>query len=480
MTNLIEYLKSKGFKVSSDPNTYASGEWGLRNYTVDGYNYDNFCGGYHRAYDFWREDGAPIPSIADNGVVVSGTRDYGNFGGTVVVAYEDLGIQVIYGHLKRPIPVKIGDKVNQGDVVGRQGNTNYAGVRMDSHLHIQFQNIGYLASEKEFVCSGIDPLNINVNKAKENENTSKGNGNVTNYKIVNKWTPKSMYGVKAPYAMTPQYITVHNTGNTASARNEIAYMNSNWNQTSYHVAIDDIEAVQAIPFNRNAWHAGDGQGNGNRKSIGIEICYSMDNGYSGGKSARYKQAEENAALYIAHILHQYGWGMDRLKRHYDWSGKDCPHKMHATGTYQAFRNRVQAHLNALKKGSSASKPAAVKPKPSPAKKKPAASKAKTPRTIGSWQTNKINGAQYIRAEGTFTVTAKDGIVSRFHNPSTNAKHGGLAKKGWSTKYDYLVRANGYVWIQYKVNGKGPWKFIPYNTWNSRTGAVGKTAWGTFS
>ena len=479
MTNPIEYLKSKGFRVTSNPNTYASGKWGLRNYTVDGYNYDHYCGGYHRAYDFGREDGAPIPSIANNGVVVAGTGDYGNFGGTVVVAYEDLGIQVIYGHLKRPIPVNIGDVVNQGDVVGRQGNTNYAGVRMDSHLHIQFQNIGYIATEKEFVCSGIDPLNIDINKAKKNENTTKGTDIVANYKIVNKWTPKSMYGVKAPYAMTPQYITVHNTGNTASARNEIAYMNSNWNQTSYHVAIDDKEAVQAIPFNRNAWHAGDGQGNGNRKSIGIEICYSMDNGYSGAKSARYKKAEENAALYIAHVLHQYGWGMDRLKRHYDWSGKDCPHKMHATNSYQAFRNRVQAHLNALKKGSTASKPAPSKPKPKPSKK-PSASKPKTPRTIGSWQTNKVNGAQYIRAEGTFTVTANDGIISRFHNPSTNAKHGGLAKKGWSTKYDYLVRANGYVWIQYKVNGKGPWKFIPYNSWNSRTGAVGKTAWGTFS
>ena len=479
MTNPIEYLKSKGFRVTSDPNTYASGKWGLRNYTVDGYNYDHYCGGYHRAYDFGREDGAPIPSIANNGVVVSGTGDYGNFGGTVVVAYEDLGIQVIYGHLKRPIPVKIGDKVKQGDVIGRQGNTNYAGVRMDSHLHIQFQNIGYIATEKEFVCSGIDPLNIDINKTKKNENTTKGTDIVANYKIVNKWTPKSMYGVKAPYAMTPQYITVHNTGNTASARNEIAYMNSNWNQTSYHVAIDDKEAVQAIPFNRNAWHSGDGQGNGNRKSIGIEICYSMDNGYSGAKSARYKKAEENAALYIAHVLHQYGWGMDRLKRHYDWSGKDCPHKMHATNSYQAFRNRVQAHLNALKKGSTASKPAPSKPKPKPSKK-PSASKPKTPRTIGSWQTNKVNGAQYIRAEGTFTVTANDGIVSRFHNPSTNAKHGGLAKKGWSTKYDYLVRANGYVWIQYKVNGKGPWKFLPYNVWDAKTGAVGKTAWGTFS
>lgn len=136
--------------------------------------------------------------------------------------------------------------------------------------------------------------------------------------------------------------------NGASARNEAAYHNNNNNQVSFHVVIDDIEAIQLISFARNAWHAGDGaNGTGNRKSIGIEICYSMDNGYSGAKSERYKKAEDNAALYIAHVLKQYGWGLNRLKRHYDWSGKDCPHKMHATGTYQAFRNLVKKYLDEL-------------------------------------------------------------------------------------------------------------------------------------
>lgn len=118
----------------------------------------------------------------------------------------------------------------------------------------------------------------------------------------------------------------------------------------------------------------------------------MDNGYSGPKSARYKAAEENAALYIAYVLKQYGWGMDRLKRHYDWSGKDCPHKMHATGTYQAFRNRVQAHLNALNKGTVASKPSA----------KPA-SKKKSVNT-GGWKKNKY-GTQYLKKKGTWKMVA---------------------------------------------------------------------------
>lgn len=234
-------------------------------------------------------------------------------------------------------------------------------------------------------------------------------------------------------------------------------------KVSYHVAIDDKEAVQLIPFNRTAWHSGDGMGNGNMRSIGIEICYSMDNGYSGSKSARYKAAEENAALYIAHVLKQYGWGMDRLKRHYDWSGKDCPHKMHATGTYQAFRNRVQAHLNALNKGTVASKPSA----------KPASKKELV--NTGGWKKNKY-GTQYMKKKGTWK-NGSTRVMSRFGSPFRSAPEGGWANPGWKCNYDEIVRQDGHIWLGYTVSGKR--KYIPVKTWNSKTGEVGKD-WGTFS
>ena len=78
--------------------------------------------------------------------------------------------------------------------------------------------------------------------------------------------------------MTPTYITIHNTANDASANNEVSYMRNNDQSTSFHFAVDDKEVVQGIPTNRNAWHCGDGSGNGNRKSIGIEICYSKSGG----------------------------------------------------------------------------------------------------------------------------------------------------------------------------------------------------------
>ncbi|KOY81262.1 N-acetylmuramoyl-L-alanine amidase family protein [Lysinibacillus macroides] len=155
--------------------------------------------------------------------------------------------------------------------------------------------------------------------------------------------PSSKYSIKAPYAMTPQYITVHNTANDAPAVNEIKYMLSNNNQVSYHVAVDDKEVIQAIPFTRNAWHCGDGGGSsdpnalkkGNRISIGVEICYSK----SGG--SRYLAAEANAVQYIAKLLKQFGWGIERIRKHQDWNGKYCPHRILSEGRWESFLKRIE-------------------------------------------------------------------------------------------------------------------------------------------
>lgn len=163
----------------------------------------------------------------------------------------------------------------------------------------------------------------------------------------------SKYSIKCPYAMTPRYITIHNTANDASANNEVSYMINNNYEVSFHYAVDDKEAVQAIPENRNAWHCGDGgAGTGNRYSIGIEICYSK----SGGN--RFIQAEKNAAYLTATLLKKYGWGIDRVKRHYDWSGKYCPHRTMDMG-WQRFLNMVQAELNKLNKPAQTSTPSST-------------------------------------------------------------------------------------------------------------------------
>lgn len=158
------------------------------------------------------------------------------------------------------------------------------------------------------------------------------------YAIINNYIPMSLYPLKATYSMTPEYITIHNTANDASAINEIAFMTRNTAATSYHVAIDDKHVVQAIPFTRNGWHAGDGNGAGNRKSIGIEICYSK----LGGQ--KYADAETNAIDYIAHLLKRYDWGIDRVKLHRDWSGKNCPHRIIDEARTTTVRDAIAKRL----------------------------------------------------------------------------------------------------------------------------------------
>ncbi|ASZ69694.1 peptidoglycan recognition protein family protein [Bacillus cereus] len=157
--------------------------------------------------------------------------------------------------------------------------------------------------------------------------------------IRRKLVDPSKYGIKCPNTMTPEFITVHNTYNDASAENEISYMIGNNNSVSFHVAVDDKEAVQGIPFDRNAWHAGDGNGNGNRKSIGVEICYSL----SGGD--RYYKAEDNAAIVIAQLMKQFNIPISNVRTHKSWSGKHCPHRMLDEGRLDQFIEKVNKAFN---------------------------------------------------------------------------------------------------------------------------------------
>ena len=146
------------------------------------------------------------------------------------------------------------------------------------------------------------------------------------------------YSVKCPHSMTAEFIVVHNTANDATAENEVAYMIRNKNQVSFHYAVDDQEVVQGVPINRNTWHAGDGNGEGNRKGISIEICYSK----SGG--TRFDQAEKNAAHFIATLLRERGWGIEKVKKHQDFRNKYCPHRTLDKG-WNGFLQMIKSYLN---------------------------------------------------------------------------------------------------------------------------------------
>lgn len=157
-------------------------------------------------------------------------------------------------------------------------------------------------------------------------------------KIVKVDCPTEMLGIKCPNTMKPTRIVIHNTANDAPAANEIAYMHRNKNEVSFHFAVDDKEAVQGIALNRNAWHAGDGNGKGNREGIAIEICYSK----SGGQ--KFEAAQKNAAELTAKLLGDYGWGIDRVTKHEDYANKHCPHRTLDDYGWDYFLNLVKGFM----------------------------------------------------------------------------------------------------------------------------------------
>ena len=174
METAIDYLVKKGWKISSDPRTYSGypNNYGYRNFTQNGINYDAFCGGYHRAFDLYNNDTNDVPAVTA-GVVIT-AEPYGNFGGTVEIR-DDKGNDWIYGHLQRQsVILKKGDVVQQGDKIGLQGSSNYNDVKMAVHLHLQLRPKGVdLTNEVAEVCSGIDIAKYDITNLKHTEKVAK-------------------------------------------------------------------------------------------------------------------------------------------------------------------------------------------------------------------------------------------------------------------------------------------------------------------
>lgn len=303
-------------------------------------------------------------------------------------------------------------------------------------------------------------------------------------KLIQSLISKDKYNIKCPYTMNPTGICIHNTANDASAKNEVAYMKNNNNEVSFHIAVDDVEAIQAIPFNRNAWHSGDGgNGNGNRNYISIEICYSR----SGGD--RFIKAEKNCAILVAQMLKERGWGLDRVKKHQDFSGKYCPHRTLDMG-WQRFLNMVQEELNKLN-GVTATKSNLYRVRKTWADAKSqigaysnldnakkackqgykvfdsngnivysaSQSQATQPSSQSKPQSAETITKQYSE-NGVFTCTV-DAINFR-NKPYVGSDNPiqGQYYRGESVIYDYVVITNKYVWISWVSRSTGIRRYMP--------------------
>lgn len=151
------------------------------------------------------------------------------------------------------------------------------------------------------------------------------------------------------FPMDPQYITIHDTGNSsvgADAKAHARYLKGNDAArvpVSWHFTVDDICIVKHLPLNENGWHASDGaRGPGNRTSIGVEICMNKD-----GDRAK---AEDNAAWLVAKLLNELKLSVNRVVQHNYWnSKKDCPIVLrNRPNGWDGFLERVYCYKTAVK------------------------------------------------------------------------------------------------------------------------------------
>lgn len=149
-------------------------------------------------------------------------------------------------------------------------------------------------------------------------------------------------------AMTPKYITIHDTANPDSdASNHASYVKGDLAANapvSWHFTVDDKEIIQHLPLNEVGWHAGDGSnGPGNRQSIGIEICEFTDNN-------RRAKAEGNAVWLVAKLLDELQLPISAVVQHNHWTGKNCPRVIRGRqGGWDLFLRGVQVQLDVLAK-----------------------------------------------------------------------------------------------------------------------------------
>jgi murein DD-endopeptidase MepM/ murein hydrolase activator NlpD len=116
-------------------------------------------GAYHGGLDFAKATGTPIRAFADGVVVVAntgctvGNTGCGNQGGNWVKIDHQNGYFTKYLHFSQ-VKVKVGDKVQYGQIIGLEGNT---GLSTGSHLHFEINKgdtkvdpTPYLNGTKEF------------------------------------------------------------------------------------------------------------------------------------------------------------------------------------------------------------------------------------------------------------------------------------------------------------------------------------------
>ncbi len=117
-------------------------------------------------------------------------------------------------------------------------------------------------------------------------------------------------------------VTIHNTGNSYSAKENLELMVSSNLTFAAHAFIDENEVVEALPTSIGSFHTGKAYDNGNLYTISIEICRSTCS------TELYLKAQKRAIEWIKKLLKENSLDNKAVFFHNDFDMRTyCPHRI---------------------------------------------------------------------------------------------------------------------------------------------------------
>lgn len=162
--------------------------------------------------------------------------------------------------------------------------------------------------------------------------------NITAYNKQKRSKPMDKYG----------YVVIHWVGAASSAKNNAAYFAGGYRGASAHFFVDDDEIWQSVKTKYWAsWHCG-GPLQGpkghkyyglckNDNSIGIELCCKKD---ASGNLYISDKTIKRAGKLVKWLMDYYNIPEARVIRHFDVTGKDCPHGYTTVATWNKMKEKL--------------------------------------------------------------------------------------------------------------------------------------------
>jgi N-acetyl-anhydromuramyl-L-alanine amidase AmpD len=144
-----------------------------------------------------------------------------------------------------------------------------------------------------------------------------------------------------------EYIVIHYVGAVSTAKNNADYYARTKLNASANYFVDENEIWQSVEDYNRAWHCGGGlQGKyghtfhnicTNSNSIGIEMCVKKD---KAGNWYFEENTVKNTIDLVKMLMQKYNIPIDRVIRHYDVTGKNCPAPYVNETEWKKFKDRI--------------------------------------------------------------------------------------------------------------------------------------------